>query len=662
MIKKYLILISYFLLSTLFSSQASGQDFPYGSVPLSDLTMTRYPQDTSAGAVVLKEFGEAFISNGDNYNLIFKYHVRIKVLNKNGLGQADIEIPLYRQDDRVEKVTSIRGSSFNIQDGQIHEEVLQDKNVFTEDRHKYLTVRKFAIPNVREGSVIELAYTIESPFIFNFRTWEFQSDIPKTESEYHASIPGTYVYNITLRGFLKLTKNDSRLIKNCLGGSDPRAGGSADCALMQFGMKNIPAFVEEDYMTARKNFVSAIHFELSEVRYFDGRIDKITREWKDAEDELRRDSRFGVQLKRGKDIGDEVKALVAGESDDLSKARHVYDLIRDRYVWNDTYGKYSEFGIKKAFNEGKGNVGDINLSLVAAMRFAGLDAEPVILSTRSNGSVVELHPVLSEFNYVVAKVNIGDHSWLADATEKHYPFGILPERCLNGKGRVIGDRSSYWIDLKPSDVRKTVTMLSLVLTPDGVMRGSLHTTFAGYDAVNKRQEISSFSSVEAYITDLRKSLGAVMVTGFEIKGLDNADEPFSRKLDIEIHAFDAMNASNVLFNPYFLDKWKENPFKSRERLYPVDFGVPLERLTVFNLEYPEELEIVNVPEKIGMSLPNAGGRFLLDARNINNKLSLTHSLSIRRPVYSSEEYHYLKEMFNRIIQVQNGDLIFRKKS
>lgn len=642
-----------------------GQDFPYGAVALNDLTMTRYDGDTTAGAVVLKEFGEAFINNGDGYHLIFKYHVRIKILNKEGLKQANIEIPLDRQgSNRWEKITVLKASSYNLENGKIHEEVLSDKNVFTEDRNKYYSVRKFAIPNVRVGSVIEYTYSLDSPFIFNFRTWEFQSDIPKMESEYWAIIPGVYRYNITLRGFLKLQKNTSKILKDCLGTGSPshQGGYSADCARMEFGMKNIPAFVEEDYMTAKKNFVSAIHFELSEIRYFDGRVDKITKEWKDADEELRRDNRFGVQLKRGKDIGEHVRTLVAADAEELSKAKKVYDLIRDTYHWNEVYGKYSEFGIKKAFDERKGNVGDINLSLVAALRFAGLDAEPVILSTRSNGLVVELHPVLSEFNYVIAKVNIGDKIYLADATEKLYPFGLLPERCLNGKGRVIGDKESYWIDLKPTEVRKTFSLLSLVLGADGVARGTLSTTYAGYHAVDKRREILSHASEADYINGLKSALGQIEVVGFEFSNVEDLEKAVTRKLHIEIKAFDDRSTANFLFNPFLLDKWSENPFKSRERLYPVDFGVPLERTTVLQLEYPPEFEIVNVPEKIGLSLPNGGGRFLLDAQNSNNKLSMNNTLSIRKTVYTSNEYHYLKELFNRILQVQNGELVFKKKS
>lgn len=642
---------------------SQSQDFAFGNASANDMAMTVYDRDTSASAVVLKEFGHAYISN-DDYHLIFKHHVRIKILKKNGLAVSNVEIPLHKQgSNRIEKIIEIKASSFNLENGRIREEVINPRDVFTEERSQYLDVKKFAIPNVRVGTVIEYTYTTNSPFIFNFREWEFQSDIPKVESAYWASLPGIYQYNITLRGYQKLSLNESKLVKNCLGGGgDPRAGGfSADCALMQFGMKNIPAFVEEDYMTARKNFLSAIYFELSEVRHPDGRIDKVTKEWKDAEQELRQESRFGTQLKKGKDIAAEVKKLLEGETDDLDRAKKVYTFIKDWYVWNDYYGKYSESGISKAFDARKGNVGDINLSLIAAMRFAGLDVEPVILSTRRNGTVQEIYPVLSEFNYVVAKVNIGDKHYLADATEKFYPFGMLPERCLNGKGRVIGEKESYWIDLKPAVTGRTTSVFSLTLGADGMMRGTIHATYDGYAAVGKREVLAAVSP-EEYIKDLARSFGAVGITRYAFTDIENLDKPLRVELDVELSAFDNPEAANFLFNPFFFEKWSENPFKSKQRLYPVDFGAPLERLTVFNLEYPDNLEIVDLPEKVGISLPNQGGRFVFEAQNADNKLSFNNALSIRKTVYTSSEYHFLKELFARILQVQQRELIFKKKT
>ncbi|MBT1699787.1 transglutaminase-like domain-containing protein [Fulvivirgaceae bacterium PWU4] len=657
---RYFLLFVSFLFCAGVGAQDQGNGFPFGKFSYMDLNMTTYDKDSSAAAVILNEFGEAYMSEVGDYNLVFRYHTRIKILKKEGLKYADIEIPLRKQDQRMETLIAVKAVSYTMENGVLQQTDLDHKAVFTVNKSKNIDIKKFAIPNVREGSVIEFEYKLESPFIFNFRTWAFQSDIPKMYSEYWARIPGNYIYNMTLRGVQKLIKNESELVEDCF---QPGGGQKADCALYKFAMKDIPAFVEEDFMTASSNFLSAINFELSEIRYFGGRVDKITKEWKDAELELRNHREFGVQLRRGEDIVDaQIKQLIIGERDPLMKARKIYDFIKDWYRWDETKSMFSELGIKKAFDQKTGNVADINLSLIAALRYAGLNVEPVILSTRENGVPVELHPVLSDFNYVVAKVNIGDKVFLADATDDFHPFGLLPERCLNGKGRVLGEDQSYWIELKPADRAKQVSMLSLKLGEDGMMRGTLQTTYMGYEAVRQRKKVHSFSNHKEYAASLSNQYNQLNILNLELINTDEFDKPLVQKLDIEIRAYENPGTDNFMFNPFILGKWEENPFKSNERLYPVDFATPMEYITMFNLEYPSQFEIVNRPEKTGLSLPNSGGRYIYDLQTTGNKLSLNNALTISKALFSSTEYHYLKELFARIIQVENGDLIFRRTS
>jgi hypothetical protein len=121
------------------------------------------------------------------------------------------------------------------------------------------------------------------------------------------------------------------------------------------------------------------------------------------------------------------------------------------------------------------------------------------------------------------------------------------------------------------------------------------------------------------------------------------------------------NGDNFLFNPFITEQWQRNPFKSSERLYPVDFGAPLEEITILTLDYPPGYEIDELPSKVGLSLPQNGGRFIFEIQNAMNKLSVNNSLLIAKPVFTSNEYHYLKELFNNVLAVQRTELVFKKK-
>jgi hypothetical protein len=71
--------ISLFLLLAFFS-RAAAQDFPFGEYDAKAMAMTSYDKDTTAHAVVLREFGNAFMVNDDILTINFIYHVKIKLL------------------------------------------------------------------------------------------------------------------------------------------------------------------------------------------------------------------------------------------------------------------------------------------------------------------------------------------------------------------------------------------------------------------------------------------------------------------------------------------------------------------------------------------------------------------------------------------------------
>jgi hypothetical protein len=226
---------------------------------------------------------------------------------------------------------------------------------------------------------------------------------------------------------------------------------------------------------------------------------------------------------------------------------------------------------------------------------------------------------------------------------------------------VLAAKESFWIDLASPEKARRISNFSLKLADDGLLSGAIQVTYMGYEAVKQRKALNKFAEEKAYISNFTRTFDGMEVVKFEILNFNQIDKPFVVKLDIGYQAYDGDAVENFLFNPFIIEKEHENPFKSNERLYPVDFGSPREFTTTLNLEFPPKFELVNKPEKIALSLPNAGGRFLLDSQIANNKLTLSNALSINRTVFSSQEYLYLKELYSRIIQAQNEDLIFKKK-
>jgi len=647
-----------FLLILSLTTQA--QNFNYGAITHDDYQFDRKTLDSNANAIVLKEFGTASIQIDDNTHslvLIFEHHVKIKIYNKEGFKEANIVIPTYKDSNREETISDLKASTFNYVDNNFVESVMDKKAVFTENRSKYTRLTKFTLPNLKEGSVIEYSYILRSPNLFNYKTWEFQGDIPKVSSEYVAYIPGIYNYNVSLRGFQKLTDQKSELSKECL----RLSGVAIDCSKMTYLMKNIPAFIEEDNMTAPSNFKSAIYFELSDIQNINGGKTSYTKTWKDVDYELSNYKTLGDQMKR-KDVFKElIPTITKGSTDDLEKAKAIYNYIKKQIKWNNYYGVYSEDNIKKAIDNRSGNVADVNLSLIAALSAANLDAEAVLLSTRDNGTVNKLYPVMSDFNYLVAKVNIGDKSYLLDATEPLLPFALLPLRCINDQGRVINlKKPSYWIDLKASQKSTTNYVLTGKMTTDGKIVGTLLTHSMGYAAYAKRKDISRYNSPDEYVEKLDERLTRIKILEHSISNLDSVENALTEKYEIEFTVNDGSNNKQFYFSPFFINPISKNPFNLNERTYPVDLGAASDERIVINVTLPEKYELLEKPKDMAVGLPNAGGKYLLQTGLQDNTISVSQIMQLNNAIYQADEYLYLKEFYSKIIQNQKTEFLLKK--
>jgi len=640
-----------------------GEDFSFGSVTSDEMTMPYYTNDSTANAVVLREYGRARFMLDDQrgeINLVFTHHVRIKIFNMEGAEKANIVIPLYKDGDREEFLEDLKATTINVNAGNQREETwLENKNSYKEEYSKYVTLTKFTLPNIKPGSIIEYSYRIVSPRLFNFRTWEFQTDIPKIYSEYEAIIPGTYNYNVIMRGPYKLTDQKSALLRE--GFRLP--GWPIDCSQMTYVMKDIPAFIEEDYMTAASNFKSAIYFELSDVYLRTGAKRSFTKEWKNVDRELMIDKSFGGQIKQDDEFKGILPQILQHAQTDLDKAKAIFSFVKSQIKWNKYYGMFCESGVKKALDRHTGNIADINLSLIAGLTAAGLDADVVILSTRDNGIVNKLNPVITEFNYVIAKLTLAGEDYFLDASDPFLTFGMLPLRCINDQGRVLPEKKpSYWIDIIPKERHHVQYVLKAELLKNGQLKGQITTNSFGYAAYDKRKEILGYATVDEYIEKKREEKPGVQIVGEHIVGLDSTDGPVQEQWDVVMNIFDSLQYKQLFFNPFFVNKVSKNPFNLNERTYPVDIGMLNEETLILDIKLPPGYELVSKPKDVNLALAEKGGQFINRIQLKEDHLYCEQVLRLNKMIYNPEEYLSLKEFFSRIIQLQKTDVVLQKKA
>lgn len=623
-----------------------------GKTTLDELKMTVYDKDSTATAVVLYEHANRYPDNTSNDSPRTDHYYRIKILKKSSFNLSNITINLFKD----QKVKDIKGITYNLTSvGTMNKTYLSENNIFSTKENKSWKSKKFTLPNIKEGSVIEYSYSVISPYL-SINDWYFQSHIPKIKSEYDASILGNYKYNIKKIGYLNLDKNKPSVDKKCV--YIPRYGDGA-CATYSFGMNDIPAFKEEDYMLSSRNYISRITFDLKSRTSYRGVVDDYTTTWSKADKSLKFYF-FNNQTSKKSFFKKNLPENILFIPDDLEKAKKVYQFIQNHFTWNKQNWSNKDNKVKKAFQEKVGAVGEINLSLYNSLKAANLDANLVVLSTRAHGIPTKLFPVIYDFNYVIVKTVINGKEYFLDATSKYLPFGQVPIRTLNGEARVIDfKKKSYWTTLKSKVKSAKKITTKLKLNEEGIFSGNLMIAKTGYFAANQR-EILALKSEENYLESFEEDHIDLSVEDYNVKNQNELDKSLIQIFKINVEMNEDLG-NKIRINPFLFDRITENPFKLKERNYPVDYAYTRRHNYYLNLEIPENYNIVKVPENKAISLPNKGGSFILKVVKKGNVLSLYVRLNILKKVYSTEEYYALKEFYKQIIISENQYLVLEKK-
>ncbi|MGZ2371474.1 DUF3857 domain-containing protein [Ancylomarina sp. YFZ004] len=642
---------------SLFITQVQAEKAPikFGKVSLEEMELNTYLPDTTASAVILCDYGVTdmpFSTVEGHFVQTFKRTIRIKILKKEGLDWANFEIPLSKQADNL---GSVKGRTYNLEDGKIVKTKMKSDGKFLESVSKYSQTCKLTLPNVKVGSVIEYSYIITSKNIFNIRKWNFQKSIPVKWSEYRVNFPEYFNYKKTTKGYLRFVTN-----KNEYSTASLPSKKTYSVQRFTWAVSEAPAFKSEPYMTTSSNFLSSIEFEIGSTNV-NGVYKNYTSTWEKINTDLLKNESFGLQLKGGgylKDIVTKINSEAKSEEDKMNMA---FDAIKKHMKWNDYNGKYVSSTLRKAFNEKKGNVADINLMLVLLLKKLGLNSDPVILSTRNHGIIFLGQPNISIFNYVVAKIKLNNKDYLLDATEPLCPNNILPFRCINGQGRIIAENGSDWINLNCKMPYKHITSSKLTLNDDGELIGQISDSYQGYAALRTRKYFESKTIDELKIS-LEENNHGLSLEEFEIINQDDIEKTLQTKSIVEITDKVEDAGDLIYLNPMLYERTKKNPFTLEERKYPVDYGHSYDEIYSIEISLPEGCSLESTPENIRIALPNKAGSYTYSIQSLSGKIILMSRLKITKPMFAFDEYPNLKEFYKLIVAKQAEMIVIKRNS
>lgn len=597
------------------------------------------PIDSSAGAYYILDYGRTGINNQLVVEL--KHVVRLKILDKSELDRGDITIP-YTTSMGVNR---LRAFTYNYENGEVVTTKLEKSDIYKERVDENTTNMKFSMPNVKEGSVIEYSYTVNYGNYQSLNTWYFQTSIPVLRSEYEISIPEYFNYYRNMTGYIPLAKGTVNKVNGKFGDELILNNHHHYIAL------NVPAFDDEKYIRSRSDVISKIEFKLRSINV-PGVIfeNYLFNTYGGLAYKLADKDYWSKDIAKAKWAED---VLLTLQSDDkLEEATNIFNYIKEFEKAEE-----SSLNLRSCFNEKKGTDIELNRMLIATLREAGFEVDPIMIRTRNLGKLDRRNPLRANLNFTIARVKIDDKTYLLDASEKEHVFGVLPRYCINGQGLVVKKGPEEWVDLKPYKANIQMIQSKLEMDEEGILTGSITIKKKGYDAWDFQEELKE-DGEDQYIEDFEKAKENWSIESHTI----TTDDAYSMSEEIELEVEGQVEdlGSILYLNPQIYGGWEETPFKGTERIYPVHFGVPRTKLIITEITLPENITVETLPEAAKVGLPNNAGSITFSVSQVGNKLMINQRYKIKKLEYLPEEYPILREYFARIIEKSGEQIVLKR--
>jgi len=643
----------------------------FGKVSKEEVEETVHPVEKETEAAILFKKERVYFDYDaeTGWSQMRQAHYRIKIYKKEGFDWGTFQVPLYISGNDEQQISGIHGMTFNMNNGSVEKVKLKKDGIFKEKVNKYRNKVSITMPEVKEGSVLDIEFNIRSEIYWYMDDFQFQYGIPVNLVNVSVEIPEYFIFKKYGRGFypidIKQSRKNRKLVIQYREENDPgRLNGGNRVGNLEFYdntytilTENIPSLKEADYTDNIDNYRNAIKFELASTQFPNRPYKNYSLSWEDVAKSIYKFSSFGGELGKTNYFKKDLDLLLSDTTAPEQKAMTIFNYVKSKMTWNKFNGIGSN-GLKKAYNEGVGNVADINLMLIAMLRYAGLNADPVLVSTKSHG--IPLFPTQDGFNYVIAAIEMPNGTVLCDAPEKKSDMGILPARVMNWNGRLIHkDGSSISMKLTPEKSSKRATFANVTIGAEGDIEGKLRNQFTAQRAFAFRKNFDS-SEEEEYITELEDRYGEMEITEYGVKNVTELTKPVTETYSFFKEEQAEIIGDKIYFKPMLFMAMDENPFKLDAREYPVDFLYPKTNKVTINFELPEGYQIESLPESVSYGMPDNMGVFKYTLRAAGNKLQFSCSTQMNESLVPPTHYTALKEFYSQIVQKEAEKVVISK--
>jgi hypothetical protein len=655
--KKILTFVFLFIAFSVKAQQAIPTDQPYGKIDESDLEMKSCDFEKDANAEVLISKAELYYD--PVFNIVMDIHKRVKIFNDNGKDAANIKIAFYSW-ERDEFITGLQGETINLVDGKPEITKLDKKQIFTQVIDKYRSQMVFTMPNVKAGSIIEYKYSWNSVEFYTIPTWYFQNyKVPVRYSEISTRIPEYFYFSVKTNNHIPFAINATTEGNGTYGIGQDRLSFSVTNEKKV--LVNLPSLSDEPYMSSVNDNLQSIHFHLTSFRPPNGFVKNFSDTWAKVAGGIIDDGDFGGQVKRKlKNEETLVNAAKALKTDD-EKIAYLFTAVQSAMKWNGYDDWYTIDGTSEAWDKKTGNSTEINLILYHLLKKSGVNAMPMVVSTRENGRVNVAYTSSAQFNRAVVYIPVDStKKYILDATGKYNMYNDIPYDVLNSTGMYLNmDDKGYdliFID-KKQPVRQAV-FINAEIKPDGKLSGNAQISSVSYNRINDLKKYKTDGEKD-FIDFLAEGDNNLKLSGLKMENMDIDTLPLVQTVNFELDMAGSDDTYIYLNSNLFSGLYK-NPFLREERSTDIDFGY-LDDLSISGIyKIPAGYKTDALPKSINMTMPDQSVTFRRFVAEQDGSIAVRYSITYNKTIFFKEDYSDFYEFFKKMYEMMNEQIVLKK--
>ncbi|QTV05955.1 DUF3857 domain-containing protein [Faecalibacter bovis] len=619
----YFLLLPLLYFSTPIFAQKSLSGFDKLTANQLELKTVSFDQDASA--VILDESGYLDV-NGGGHQLTTRR--RIKILNEKAITEGDIQLLFYAHNN-IEDIKNVKAQSINLVNGEYVSTPITDKDIFEIDVNKYYKAIRFAIPNVRVGTIIEYQYTLNSKQLYNIDAWQFQHELPTLKSNFKLKINTNADFTNLSVGQQLTDKYKNR--KN----------------IDTWELTNIPSYNGLQYVYNRKNVLESIRLQLSGYLADTGYKSTIGK-WKDLKKEVKEDySRLSNNVAVKK-----YAETIPNGATEKETLDNVVKKFQNDFKWNEFKGIYTNKTQKEILDTRSSNLADLNVLFNSILTNKGIKADLILLSSRSNGKLVTTFPYLDQFDYVINSVKLKDgNSYVINAVDiPKNTFKFAPLSLFNDYGFVLDN-----------GVEENFVTLNQFLSENHV---EFKYTVKDGELIEQRKDLFSGYFYDDEVKDSKDLINRYINSPIHVVNDDKGNELkfLQDKYVVNHTAKMGLNSSNfiTLENPLaqFINAYT---FTETNRKNKIEFNFPYYFKILVTVDIPEGYEVIKSDDFKGVVKTNDNLVYSQNSAVATNKLQILYEFYLGQAVYPATDYEMLKNHFEAVQKEVAKQITLKKK-